>query len=186
MKFLQEAVAATSFPEVPRGKLLGDCLTEGRGDKKGPCEWGAASAWDSLTLHCRRSMPGCDVLARIIWSSARSETFVQPSNKLAGDQHMVPSLILLFMLSFVEIGWLSLMHLHMVYYSFETFFYRKIEVVRWRGTLYLDYLSLYIKIIREYWIVISLIICCLLWVRNWKTSWVLSSKILYFLVLLWK
>ena len=55
---------------------------------------------------------------------------VQESNKLEGDQHMVPSLILLFMLSFVEIGWLSLMHLHMVYYSFETFFYRKIEVVR--------------------------------------------------------
>ena len=65
------------------------------------------------------------------WSSARSETFVQPSNKLAGDQHMVPSLILLFMLSFVEIGWLSLMYLHMVYYSFETFFYRKIKVVWW-------------------------------------------------------
>ena len=55
---------------------------------------------------------------------------VQESNKLEGDQHMVPSLILLFMLSFVEIGWLSLMHLHMVYYSFETFFYRKIKVVR--------------------------------------------------------
>jgi len=53
--------------------------------------------------------------------------FVQPSNKLAGDQHMVPSLILLFMLSFVEIGWLSLMHLHMVYYSFETFFIGRLK-----------------------------------------------------------
>ena len=55
---------------------------------------------------------------------------VQESNKLEGDLHMVPSLILLFMLSFVEIGWLSLMYLHMVYYSFEKFFYRKIKVVR--------------------------------------------------------